>query len=131
MKELYPIVIRDQDGLLFFIKSPHDLNNLLEPVDVEYGEYKAWDLYGYPVKIVLNQNEIDVLPTKDLPEHKLLSDYIVKFAGLPEENIVFPIQISIWEPQFKRRMEEIVYQHSFKSVLLRIWKQLKSILHEK
>ena len=51
MKFEYPLVLKDRDGFVYRIDTEKDLG-WVEAIDVEDGEYKAWDASGQILRLI-------------------------------------------------------------------------------
>jgi len=59
-----PLVIRDRSGDVNVFRTALDLLGWAEAIDVEAGEYEAWDSTGRILRLVVDiEDQIDIEPT--------------------------------------------------------------------
>lgn len=54
----YPLFMKDREGWMYLLFSEKDINDYLEPVDIEDKEYDGWDIEGRPVELFMEDKRI-------------------------------------------------------------------------
>lgn len=83
MQANFPVFIREKDGGdMFYASSIKDIQYHLERVDVEGGEFEAWDANGVPLKLVAHDPIwLDLKPLDSLTKQMDLIGAISDFAA--------------------------------------------------
>ena len=80
----FPVFLRDRDGWMYFIRAMENLDQDLERIDVEDGEYRGWDSHGWPVELSLQGPRIscEIVDLEGSPAVGELKAAIMNYATI-------------------------------------------------